>query len=195
MALVEIQLNRLGINSLEIGATEAEVSAGAVLHVRLMNYGAPTHITIKADSTAPQFTLFTYENIYLEAESDISVPIKLSAPSGSFGITVISGYGLHKENITINVQKMEEPEPAPIAIADMGDADFDKPSKKKANKSPSPGARTARRVILTLIMPVIALAIILLWVFLYPGLSPVMIVAVTYVVMLAGIAIAWVSAR
>ncbi|HJJ38498.1 MAG TPA: hypothetical protein O0X42_00035 [Methanocorpusculum sp.] len=184
MALIEIQMNRLGINSIELNSREAEVSAGTALHIKITNYGASTHVTLKTDGSA--YTMFTYENIYLEAESEVIVPIRPDAETGSFSMHIISGYGLRDEEIIIKVIK---PEPLPVREIPL-DTQISSWDKKKTKSNPKAG-----RVLVCAILPIIALVLILLWVFLFPALSPIMIVSVVYVLMLAGIALVWLSAR
>ncbi|HJJ78381.1 MAG TPA: hypothetical protein O0X62_01285, partial [Methanocorpusculum sp.] len=101
MALVEVQLNRLGINSLEISTDSIDVSVGTSLHVRIINYGAPTHATLKTEGNA--YTSFTYENLYVQDESEVKIEILPNANPGSFVMQMISGYGMHREEFTVNV--------------------------------------------------------------------------------------------
>jgi len=190
MPLVEIQMNRLGINSIELNTRETEVSAGTALHIRLTNYGAPTHVTLKTDGAS--YTIFTYENIYLEAESEVSIPIKSDASAGSFKVNIISGYGLRKEEVLVNVIKPEELPPQPTPLEEMMAAELEETNEKKSSSSVS---LTARKIIVASILPIIALVLILLWIFVFPSQNPLMVVLIVYVVMLAGTAIAWLSAR
>ena len=184
MALIEIQMNRLGINSIELNSREAEVSAGTALHIKITNYGASTHVTLKTDGSA--YTMFTYENIYLEAESEVIVPIRPDAEAGSFSMHIISGYGLRDEEIIINVIK---PEPLPVRDISL-DTEASWEEEKEAKINP----KTAK-LLLCAILPAVALILILLWIFVFPWLSAIMIVSVVYVIMLAGIALVWLSAR
>ncbi|HJJ31707.1 MAG TPA: hypothetical protein O0X97_05620 [Methanocorpusculum sp.] len=177
-------MNRLGINSIELNSRETEVSAGTALHIKITNYGAPTHVTLKTDGSS--YTMFTYENIYLEAESEVIVPIRSDAETGSFSMHIISGYGLRDEEIVIKVIK---PEPLPVRDTPL---DAEIPSWNETETKVNP--KTAR-ILVCAILPVIALILIFLWVFLFPWLSPIMIVSVVYVIMLAGIAFVWLSAR
>ncbi|HJJ54955.1 MAG TPA: hypothetical protein O0X50_02590 [Methanocorpusculum sp.] len=190
MALVEIQMNRLGINSIELATRETEVSTGTALHIRVTNYGAPTHVTLKTDGAA--YTIFTYENIYLEAEAEVTVPIKSDAPAGSFTVHIISGYGLRKEEFLVNVIKPEELPPQPSPLEEMMAAELEETEEKKHSSSMS---LTARKVIVASILPIIALVLILVWIFVFPAWNPVMIVLIVFVIMVAGTAIAWLSAR
>jgi len=190
MPLVEIQMNRIGINSIELTTRDAEVSAGTALHVRVVNYGAPTHVTLKTDGSA--YTIFTYENIYLEAEAEVTVPIKSDAPAGSFSVQIISGYGLRKEKFQVNVIKPEELSPRSSPLDELMTAELEGGKEKQQSSSVS---LAARKIIVASILPVAALAFLLLWIFLFPTLNPVMVVLIVYVVMLAGTAIAWLSAR
>lgn len=183
-------MNRLGINSIELATRETEVSAGTALHIRVTNYGAPTHVTLKTDGAA--YTIFTYENIYLEAEAEVSVPIKSDAPAGTFTVNVISGYGLRKEEFQVHVIKPEELPPQPSPLEEMMAAELEGSGEMKKSSSSS---LLARKIIVASILPIVALALILVWIFAFPFWNPVMIVLIVFVIMLAGTAIAWLSAR
>ena len=187
MALLEIQMNHLGINSIEISHKDIDVSVGTPLHVRMTNYGVPTHVTLKTEGSA--YTAFTYENIYLESQAEVNIPILSSANAGTFVLNVISGYGMRKADVNVNVI-MAEPEPVQEAPAEVPVMD-EEVKPKRPHK--------AGRVIAALILPVVSLALILAWYFYlgphYPAIPPLVVVAVVYVLMLAGIAVAWLSAR
>ncbi len=192
MGLVEIQMNRIGINSIELTTKETEVSAGTALHVRITNYGAPTHVTLKTDGSA--YTIFTYENIYLEAETEVSVPISADAPAGSFAMKIISGYGLRKEEFTVNVIAPEDLPTQPTPMKELMAAELQEAEGEVETKTPQLPLGT-RRLLVAAILPVLTLIFLLLWVFLFPGLNAVIVAAIIYVSMLAEFAITWLSAR
>jgi hypothetical protein len=172
MAIVEIQLNRTGINSLELSADTVDVSGGTVLHVKFINHGAPTHATLRSEGEA--FTDFTYENIYVEGESEVHIRIRESAGSGSFPVQVITGYGMRREMFTANVIKSC---PAPVA-----EEVFFPP------ETPEKPAKPYRKYAAAGLFPVIGLAI-LLFCLLSAGGAVFMIIL--YLVMLAGVITAW----
>jgi len=193
MAIVEIQLNRLGINSLEISTDSVEVSVGTALHIRITNFGAPTHATLKTDGAA--FTSFTYENMYVDSESEILVPILPTASPGAFDMQVICGYGMRRAAFTINVIQSEAAAAgAAVLGVDAQDNLLSAYANEKASsiegKKGSPGL-----YIINLIAPVIGLIILLIWIFM-PGLVSGLVMAVLlYLVMLVGIIVTWRTVR
>ncbi|HJJ98628.1 MAG TPA: hypothetical protein O0X23_00205 [Methanocorpusculum sp.] len=186
MAIVEIQLNRLGINSLELSTDSVDVRAGTALHVRFVNHGSPTHATLRCETSA--YTDFTYENIYVESESELEIKIKEGAGTGNFDMQVITGYGMRRGALTINVL---EPCPTPSsepAIFPGGLAA--EPTKRNISLNAGAG-----RAVPILIMPIIAAIIIVLGQFCYHIDGPSMaITIIVYLVMLAGVVVAWRSA-
>lgn len=190
MSLLEIQMNRLGINSIEISHKDIEVSVGTPLHVKITNYGAPTHVTLKTDGGA--YTPFTYENIYLEAESEISIPILSNAGEGSFVLNVISGYGMRKAEVIVNVIK---PQPEPEPEIPLEEAVF----REEVRPQRAPSSHKAGKIIGCIVLPVIALVWLIVWFFLlgplYPAFPGVAAAGIVFVLMLAGILITWLSAR
>ncbi|HJJ32974.1 MAG TPA: hypothetical protein O0X19_01135 [Methanocorpusculum sp.] len=188
MSLLEIQMNRLGINSIEISHKDIEVSVGTPLHVKITNYGAPTHVTLKTDGGA--YTPFTYENIYLEAESEISIPILSNAGEGSFVLNVISGYGMRKAEVIVNVIK-----PQPEPEIPLEEAVF----REEVRPQRAPSSHKTGKIIGCLVLPVIALVWLIVWFFLlgplYPAFPGVAAAGIVFVLMLAGILITWLSAR
>ncbi len=171
MALVEVQLNRLGINSLEVSTDSVDVSVGTSLHVHIINYGAPTHATLKTEGSA--FTRFTYENLYVQDESDVKVDILPDANPGSFVMQMISGYGMYKEEFTVNVLL---PEPEPCVCEEPA------PEPKEPFKIPP--------MFINAIMPVVALVVLLLWIIVFPTAPAILMAVIIYVLMLAGVLIA-----
>lgn len=175
MAIVEIQLNRLGINSLELSTEVVDVSGGTSLHVRFINHGAPTHATLRCEGAA--YTDFTYENIYVEGESNLEIRIKESAGSGSFPMQVITGYGMRREMFTINVIKScPVPEVEPIIFPE----------------EPVPKEKTAvGKYIGVVLFPIIGLIILLLWLFVPLEIEGTILAIILYLVMFAGVIVAW----
>ncbi|MCQ2376456.1 MAG: hypothetical protein MJ006_00440 [Methanocorpusculum sp.] len=188
MSLLEIQMNRLGINSIEISHKDIEVSVGTPLHVKITNYGAPTHVTLKTDGAA--YTPFTYENIYLEAECEVSIPILSGAGEGSFILNVISGYGMRKAEITVNVIK-PQPKPEPVMVMDEDICEENEGNPQRKCSLP------VKKLLCLSALPVISLAWILVWFFspLYSAIPPVAAAGIVFVLMLAGIILTWLSAR
>ena len=175
MALVEVQLNRLGINSLEISTDSVDVSVGTSLHVRIINYGAPTHATLKTEGNA--YTSFTYENLYVQDESEVKIEILPNANPGSFVMQMISGYGMHREEFTLNVLL---PEPEPCVCEDV-------PVEKEPFKIP--------HQVINGVMPALALVVLILWIAVFPSAPGILMAVIIYVIMLAGILIACRSAQ
>ncbi|MDO5847665.1 MAG: hypothetical protein Q4Q20_05160 [Methanocorpusculum sp.] len=190
MSLLEIQMNRLGINSIEISHKDIEVSVGTPLHIKITNYGAPTHVTLKVDGSA--YTSFTYENIYLETETNINIPILSNANTGSFILNVISGYGMRKAEVNVNVIKPQQEPVREIPLEEAIIPDDFKPQKPCSSHK-------VGKIIGCIVLPAVALVWIIVWFFflipLYPALPGVVAAGIVFVLMLAGILITWLSAR
>lgn len=200
MTLLEVQMNRLGINSIELTSREVEVSPGTVFHIKITNYGAPTHVTLK--TTGSEYTNFTYENIYLESEAEVKVPIYAESPAGTFPMNIISGYGMRKEEVLVTVIKPHELPPQPMIPEPMTNLEGEGIEVNhdvsdvleqygKAHEKLSPVCK----ILIIAILPIIALAFILVWILAFPWLNPIMVVSIIYAVMIAGIAITWVLSR
>ncbi|MDV0441030.1 DUF7524 family protein [Methanorbis furvi] len=187
MAIVEIQLNRLGINSLELSTDAVDVSGGTALHVRFINHGSPTHATLRCEASA--YTDFTYENIYVESEAELEIKIREEAGSGSFNMQVITGYGMRRESFTINVMKFC-PVPAPEPVI-FPEEQVEIP-KRKRSKDLGSGAGN---VAVIAIMPIIAAVILILWQYLPLNIDGLAMAIIIYLIMLAGVIIAWRSAQ
>ena len=186
MAIVEVLLNRLGINSLEISTDSVDVSAGTPLHIKFVNYGAPTHATLKTEGAA--YTNFTYENIYVEAESEIKVDILASANPGSFEMQVISGYGMRRQAFTINVLLPElEEEKKP--------ADPEPVTKPKPTKTHNPVKITGIVIAVNLVAPILGLIVLLFWLLDSQAVNTTVMAVILYIIMLAGIIITWRSVQ
>ena len=175
MALVEVQLNRLGINSLEISTDSVDVSVGTALHVHIINYGAPTHATLKTELNA--YTNFTYENLYVQDESEVKIEILPNANPGSFVMQMISGYGMHREEFTVNVLL---PEPEPCVCEEPAE-------EKEPFKIPPQVINGA--------MPALALVVLIPWIVAFPEAPGMLMALIIYVIMLAGILISCRSAQ
>jgi len=102
---VHIRLNRRGINSIEMPES-ADVEVGESLVLKIINHGAPLHLTVSAIN-AKRFTHFIHENLYLDDKLAVRIPILSMAPTGSFYIEIITGYGTVREQLTINVHDQE----------------------------------------------------------------------------------------
>ena len=186
MAIVEIQLNRLGINSLELSTDAVDVSAGTALHIRFVNHGSPTHATLRCEGSA--YTDFTYENIYVEGESELEIKMKEDAGTGSFDMQVITGYGMRREAFTIHVIKScPVPSPEPVIFPE-------EPVPEPKRKSSSLNAGAGKTVMIV-VMPVIAAVIIALWQYLPLNIDGLAMTIIVYLIMLAGVIIAWHSAQ
>lgn len=185
MAIVEIQLNRLGINSLELSTDAVDVSAGTALHIRFVNHGSPTHATLRCEATA--YTDFTYENIYVEGEAELEIKIKEDAGTESFDMQVITGYGMRREAFTIQVLK-SCPVPAPAEPIIFPDEPVTEPKRR------SVGAGAGKAVMIA-IMPATAGIIIALWQFIPLNIDGLAMTIIVYLIMLAGVIIAWSSAQ
>lgn len=184
MAIVEIQLNRLGINSLELSTDAVDVSAGTALHIRFVNHGSPTHATLRCEASA--YTDFTYENIYVEGESELEIKMKEHAGTGSFDMQVITGYGMRREAFTINVLKScPVPTPEPVIFPE-------EPVSEPKKKTHGAGAG---KTVMIAVMPIIAAVIIVLWQYLPLNIDGLAMTIIVYLIMLAGVIIAWHSVQ
>lgn len=184
MPIVEVQLNRLGINSLEVLADSVEVSAGTSLHVRVVNFGAPTHATLRTEGSA--YTSFTYENLYVEAESEIKIDILPSANPGSFEIQVISGYGMRRSGFTVNVILPElEEKTEPVCT---------EPVQKPTRRAPL--TKMGWSVLLiNLIAPILGFIVLIFWIQAPAAVNTTVMAVILYIIMLAGIIITWRSVQ
>jgi hypothetical protein len=90
-----IHLNRSGINSIDIPREIITAEIGNTLYLKLLNRGAPIHITISS-SNASMYTDFFHENMYVVDESVLAIPIKRDCPDGFFDLEIIAGYGIVK---------------------------------------------------------------------------------------------------
>lgn len=184
MPIVEVQLNRLGINSLEVLADSVEVSAGTSLHVRVVNFGAPTHATLRTEGSA--YTSFTYENLYVEAEAEIKIDILPSANPGSFEIQVISGYGMRRSGFTVNVILPElEEKTEPVCP---------EPTQKPPRRAPLTTAGLGV-ILINLIAPILGFIVLIFWIQAPAAVNTTVMAVILYIIMLAGIIITWRSVQ
>jgi hypothetical protein len=98
----EIYLNRSGINSIEIPRGRIQVAVGGQLRLNFLNRGAPIHITITS-SNAGMYTSFFHENLYVVDSVQLTLPISNEAQDGSFDLEILSGYGVTKTILHVNV--------------------------------------------------------------------------------------------
>ena len=184
MPIVEVQLNRLGINSLEVSADSVEVSVGTPLHIRIVNFGAPTHATLRTEGSA--YTNFTYENLYVEAESEIKLDILPTANPGSFEVQVISGYGMRRSGFTVNVILPELEEKTECVCPE--------PVQKPARRAPL--TKIGWSVLLiNLIAPILGFIVLIFWIQAPEAVNTTVMAVILYIIMLAGIIITWRSVQ
>ncbi|MEA5037063.1 hypothetical protein SDC9_18498 [bioreactor metagenome] len=184
MPIVEVQLNRLGINSLEVSADSVEVSVGTPLHIRIVNFGAPTHATLRTEGSA--YTNFTYENLYVEAESEIKLDILPTANPGSFEVQVISGYGMRRSGFTVNVILPElEEKTEPVCT---------EPVQKPARRDPLSKMGWSVTLI-NLIAPILGFIVLIFWIQAPAAVNTTVMAVILYIIMLAGIIITWRSVQ
>jgi len=107
--MVDVRLNRTGINSVETPSEPVEVQAGSLLRLKLINHGAPIHLTLSSSNAQP-FTDFYHQNVYVREETVFDIPIREDAFPGSFDLTVITGYGTVRASLKVVVLR-EAPRP------------------------------------------------------------------------------------
>jgi hypothetical protein len=98
----EINLNRTGINTIDLPRENAQVECGGLLKVRFRNRGAPIHITATT-SNAGMFTDFFHENMYVIDEIMLGIPLRKECAPGFFDIDIIAGYGAMKATLRVEV--------------------------------------------------------------------------------------------
>jgi hypothetical protein len=97
-----IHLNRSGINSIDIPQEIITAEIGSNLYIRLLNRGAPIHITISS-SNASMYTDFFHENMYVVDETVLAIPIKRDSQEGFFDLEIIAGYGIVKTAMRVKI--------------------------------------------------------------------------------------------
>ena len=113
MAQPEIHLNRKGINSIETPPS-ADVQPGTDLEILLVNEGHPLHVSFTAIN-ASRFTPFLHQNLFVQGEEILEIPVKRDAPQGSFDLEVVTGYGRTKATFRVTVV----PAPPPQTLEPM----------------------------------------------------------------------------
>ncbi|HJJ56328.1 MAG TPA: hypothetical protein O0X14_02385 [Methanocorpusculum sp.] len=164
---VEIQLNSIGMNSIDISKKIVDVCIGESLHLKLWNYGTTTHVTLRCN--APDYTDFTSENIYIWSGQERDIKIKSTARTGKFNIQIISGYGVRRENLIINVIEPKKLEPMLVPASIPQKNIFDTLAGK------------------ILIIPLITAIIAIIWYAGYLNISEDLMVFIVYLLMLGGI--------
>lgn len=205
MALVEIQLNRLRVNSVEYSPNVVDASPGTAVHIHITNFGAPAHITLKAEG--PEYTSYTYDNLFIESESEIHIPVLSTAPDGTFSIQLITSYGMHRDELKVAVHKAQ-PEPEPIEndpLEAMMRQEYAGSKKSSSgyssyNSGNSESSGRGGRFALAMIAPAVGLAFLLLYIFLplstyLPWLSSIIMGILLFAVMLIGVFLAWFLAK
>ncbi|MBR5007609.1 MAG: hypothetical protein IKY09_01375 [Methanocorpusculum sp.] len=113
----------------------------------------------------------------MQDESEVKIEILPNANPGSFVMQMISGYGMHREEFTVNVL-LPEPEPCVCEEA---------PDEKEPFKIP--------HQVINGVMPALALVVLILWIAVFPSAPGILMAVIIYVIMLAGILIACRSAQ
>jgi len=98
----EINLNRSGINSIDLPRGRISAECGDKLVLKFINRGAPIHITVSS-SNASMYTDFFHENLYVVDESTLTIPIRKDGEEGSFNLEIIAGYGVVKTITQVQV--------------------------------------------------------------------------------------------
>jgi hypothetical protein len=105
-----IHVNRSGINSIDFPRESLTAEIGSTLYLRLLNHGAPIHITISS-SNASMYTDFFHENLYLVDESVLAIPIRKESFDGFFDLEIIAGYGVVKTGLRVSVIPVQRTRP------------------------------------------------------------------------------------
>ncbi len=108
----EIHLNNAGINSISTPVVPLQVLAGTSLRLKLVNHGAPIHLTLTSSNASP-FSDFSHQNIYVREEVIHEIPIHEDAFPGLFDLTVVTGYGTVRASFQIQVLREPERQPEP----------------------------------------------------------------------------------
>jgi hypothetical protein len=172
--MVEIHLNRTGINSVDTPDGPVEVQAGSLLRLKLINHGAPIHLTLSSSNAQP-FTDFYHQNVYVREETIFDVPIREDAFPGSFDVTVITGYGTVRATLKVTVLR-EPPRPQ-------------EPPQRPRYPALAPPERTLPPVVL--LFAAAGLVLYLVW--WITRLDVVNFAA--FLLLLAGIAVGWLTQR
>ena len=108
--MTDIHLNRSGINSIETSSAPVEVQAGSLLRLKLINHGAPIHLTLSSPNAEP-VSDFYHQNVYVRDEMTFDIPIREDAFPGSFDLAVITGYGTVRASLKVLVVREAPPPP------------------------------------------------------------------------------------
>lgn len=112
MVVIEIYINRRGINTIEV-PRQVEVISGDTLTLKFINMGHPIHVSISA-TNSQLYTSFIQENLYVGDVQEYQIPIKEGPYAGVFDMEVVTGYGTKKTGFKVFVtKKCEPPLPAP----------------------------------------------------------------------------------
>jgi hypothetical protein len=107
MVVVEIYINRRGINTIEV-PRQVEVVSGDTLTLKFINMGHPTHVSISA-TNSQLYTSFIQENLYVGDVLEYQIPMKDGPYAGVFEMEVVTGYGTKKTGFKVFVTKKCEP--------------------------------------------------------------------------------------
>jgi hypothetical protein len=107
MVVVEIFINRRGINTIEV-PRQVEVVSGDTLTLKFINMGHPTHVSISATNSS-LYTSFIQENLYVDDVLEYQIPMKDGPYAGVFEMEVVTGYGTKKTGFKVFVTKKCEP--------------------------------------------------------------------------------------
>ena len=113
--MLEIHLNRRGINTIEV-PEKVEAAPGDEVALRIVNHGSPLHITLASVNSSP-YTDFFHENLYVGESEEFPIPIRETAYPGVFDVEVIAGYGARKATFRVVVREPATPEAGPVAAS------------------------------------------------------------------------------
>jgi hypothetical protein len=173
MAPTEIHLNRRGINSIE-APLAAEVMAGKSLDLALINHGHPLHLSVSA-SNAARFTPFMQQNLFVQGEGSLSIPVKGDAPAGTFDLEVMTGYGMRKAVLQVTV----------CPVTDR------KPPEEKA---PPPAPVRSPLALHRAVLPLLALGVLLYaawWILQKPDILSDILSVLSFLALLSAAILAW----
>jgi hypothetical protein len=107
MVVIEIYINRRGINTIEV-PRQVEVVSGDTLTLKFINMGHPIHVSVSA-TNSQLYTSFIQENLYVGDVLEYQIPIKEGPYAGVFEMEVVTGYGTKKTGFKVFVTKKCEP--------------------------------------------------------------------------------------
>ncbi|MFA5332556.1 MAG: hypothetical protein WC342_09270 [Methanoregula sp.] len=100
--VTEINLNRFGLNSVELPKANARVICGETLKIRFANQGAAVHLNVTT-SNAGMFTDFYHQSMYVIDDVILGIPLKKGCVPGFFDIDIVAGYGGSKVTLRVEV--------------------------------------------------------------------------------------------